>query len=118
MRRYLPPLAAIAGAYALNRFCLLPAASGLLHRFLAWYFADILAGALMLLVLDALLELRGRPPVRRVLPASAYLLGCGLFWEVVTPLYLPRSVSDPWDLAAYWAGGMAWLLLGRCFRTK
>ena len=48
-----------------------------------------------------------------LVPAWGYLLGCGLFWEYVTPLYLPRSVSDPWDILAVWLGGTVMLVLLR-----
>ena len=110
MKRYLPSMAVIGTLYALNRFCLAPASSGVLHRLLAWHFADALAGALMLCLLSALLTAAGRPPVRRFIPVSAFLLGCGLFWEAVTPLYLSRSVGDPWDVLAVWLGGLVmWL---------
>ena len=43
------------------------------------------------------------------------VLGCGLFWEVVTPRYLPRSVGDPWDVLAVWLGGAALLALWRAW---
>lgn len=104
-------MAAIGGLYVLNRFLLVPHTSGALHRLLAWHFADALAGAFMLCLLNGLLALVHRPPLRRFLPVSAFLLGCGLFWEVLTPLYLPRSVGDPRDLLAVWLGGTGmWLL--------
>lgn len=106
-KRYVLPLAAIAAAYALNRFLLVPLTGS---RLLAWYGADALAGAMMLCFLNGQLTLAKRPPVLRLLPASLFLLGCGLFWEVVTPLYLSRSVSDPRDLLAVWLGGMAMLV--------
>lgn len=64
----------------------------------------------MLCVLGALLAAAGRSLRLRFLPVSAFLLGCGLFWEYVTPLYLPRSVSDPRDVLAVWLGGMGMLL--------
>ena len=35
--------------------------------------------------------------------AVAFLLLCGLFWEYVSPLLIPGSVSDPLDLLAYLA---------------
>lgn len=102
--------AVIAGLYVLNRFCLIPAATGLLHDLLAWYFADALAGALMLCIVNVLLMAAKRPPLRRFWAVTAYLLGCGLFWEVITPLYLPRSTGDVWDVAACWLGGtVLWL---------
>lgn len=64
----------------------------------------------MLCVVNILLALAGRPPLRRFAAVTLFLLGCGLFWEVVTPLYLLRSVGDSRDVLACWLGGMAlWL---------
>ena len=106
MRRYLIPIPVIGGLYLLNRFLLSPL-TGI--RLLAWHGADALAGALMLCLVNALLVLARRPPMRCFLPASLFALGCGLFWEVVTPLYLPRSVGDPRDVLAVCLGAMAML---------
>lgn len=109
-RRYAASGTAIAGLYLLNRFLLVPLTG---WRLLAWHGADFLAGGLMLCFLNGLLLLARRRPVERVFPASLFLLGCGLFWEMVTPLYLPRSVGDPRDVLAVWLGGMALLALRR-----
>ena len=106
LRRYGPPGAAIAALYLLNRFWLVSRTAGLLHRLLAWHFADFLAGGLMLCVLDCVLELSGRQPVRRMLPALGFSFLCGAFWELVTPLYLPRSVGDWRDVIAVCLGGL------------
>lgn len=103
MKRYCLPIAAIAILYACNRFVLVPLTD---NRLLAWYGADFLAGGLMLCILNALLAATKQPPLARLLPGTAFLLGCGLFWEYITPLYLARSVSDPRDLLAVWLGGM------------
>ena len=107
-RRYAASGVLIAGLYLLNRFLLVPLTG---WRLLAWHGADFLAGGLMLCFLNGLLLLARRRPVERVFPASAFLLGCGLFWEVLTPLYLPRSVGDPRDVLAVWLGGLALLAL-------
>lgn len=112
MRRYVTSGGAAAGLYLLNRFLLVPLTG---WRLLAWHGADFLAGGLMLCLLNGLLLLARRRPVERFLPASAFLLGCGLFWEVVTPRYLPRSVGDPWDVLAVWLGGAALLALWRAW---
>ena len=104
LRRYAASGAVIAGLYLLNRFLLVPLTS---CRLLAWHGADFLAGGLMLCLLNGLLCLTRRRPVERALPASLFLLACGLFWEVVTPLYLLRSVGDLRDVLAVWLG--AWL---------
>ena len=111
LRRYLPPALGITALYLLNRFCLIPATTGTLHRLLAWHGADFLAGGAMVLVLQGARELSGQPPERRWWAVLGFLLLCGLFWEVVTPLYLPRSVGDPGDVAAVVFGGMG-LFLG------
>lgn len=115
MRQYLSPAVAVAALYVLNRLVLVPCTAGALHNLLAWHFADFLAGGLMLWVLGALLAAAGLSVRLRLLPVSAYLLACGLFWEYVTPLYLPRSVSDPWDIPAVWLGGMGMLV---CLRLR
>lgn len=112
MRRCVTSGGAAAGLYLLNRFLLVPLTGS---RLLAWHGADLLAGGLMLCLLNSLLVLAHRRPVERPLPASAFLLGCGLFWEVVTPLYLSRSVGDSWDVLAVWLGGMALLALWRAW---
>lgn len=106
LRRYGPPIAVIAALYLLNRFWLVPRTAGLLHRLLAWHFADFLAGGLMLCVLDCALELSGRPPVRQAASALGFSFLCGTFWELVTPLYLPRSVGDWRDVLAVCLGGL------------
>lgn len=105
MKRYYPPIAANLVLYALNRFCLIPLSDGIVHRILSGYAADFLAGALMLCILNILLELTGRRPLSRYGLCTLFLIACGLFWEYITPLYLARSVSDPWDIFACWLGG-------------
>ena len=115
MKKYLLTAAGLMSLYGLNRFFLTPNVRGLLHRVLSCWFADFLAGGMMLTVLFAVLALGGRKPPKP-LPAVAFLLACGLFWEYVTPLYLPRSVSDPWDILAVLLGGGCCLPL--LYRTK
>lgn len=75
------------------------------------YFNDILAGVVLLALVNILLWLFRLPGLKKLLPCLALCLACGLFWEFVTPLYLPRSVSDIWDIAAYMAGGGIWWLI-------
>lgn len=73
----------------------------------------------MILSLANLLLSAGRlPPLTRVLPAAAFLLLCGLFWEYVAPLLVSSSVSDPLDLLAYLAGGLVVLPLLRLARPQ
>lgn len=104
MKKYLLTAAGLMGLYALDRFALIPHTHGPVHRVLSCWFADLLAGGMMSVILFAALRLSGRKPPK-VMSALALLLACGLFWECVTPLYLPRSVGDPWDVAAVLLGG-------------
>ena len=67
--------------------------------------AAFLAGGMMIVLLFAALHLAHRKPPRPW-HCLALALVCGLFWEYITPLYLPRSVSDPWDILAVLLGGM------------
>ena len=104
MKKYLLTAAGLMGLYGLNHFFLIPHTGGLLHRLLSGHFADFLAGGMMLVILFTALRLSGRKPPK-VMSGLALLLACGLFWECVTPLYLPRSVADPWDILAAVLGG-------------
>ena len=110
LRRYAASGVLIAGLYLLNRFLLVPLTG---WRLPAWHGADLLAGGLMLCLLNGLPALTRRRPAELAFPASLFLLGCGLFWEAVTPLYLPRSAGDPRDVPAVWLGGAALLALWR-----
>lgn len=113
MKRYITSIIGIGVLYLLNRFCLISWTTGVIHNLLAWHGADFLAGALMLCVLNAALIAYGRQPLKHLLWVTLFLLACGLFWEVITPIYLPRSVSDPQDVLACWLGGNSFLLLER-----
>lgn len=92
LRRYGLPALIIAALYAGNRLLFIPHTAGMLHRLLAWHFADFLAGGLMLCVLDCALELSGRQPVPvccfcfRIFPPLRRLLGAG-HAPVPRPLY-------------------------------
>lgn len=100
-------MAGIGLLYWLNR--LLPPSPGIWGMLRSGYAADVMAGGLILCLVNLFLHLARRPPLRTPLAVSLFLLACGLFWEYVTPLYRPDAVSDPFDLLAYWLGGMGLL---------
>ena len=109
-RRDLLWLAGCLLFYACSRFLLSPAVPGGLGLFLRCYANDIAAGAALLAWADLLLRLGSLPPLRSPLACCLLLLLAGLFWEVLTPLWRPAAVGDPWDLLAYQAGGLLWFL--------
>ena len=120
-------LLGLCGLYGLNRFLLIPglssavqnlqgsgaAAVQFLLRFFSGHGADVLAGAWILCFFNLILVWSGRRPIRRMGWAVLFVLGCGIFWEYITPLYLSRTVSDPLDVAAYLVGGCVYLLFER-----
>lgn len=97
------------GFYLLNRLWLKQIASGIGGQFLSCYANDIFAGAAIVAWTDLLLRLGRLPPVRSWKMTVPLLLACGFVWEVLAPLWKPGAVFDPWDFAAYQAGGLLWL---------
>lgn len=118
LRYQLGAVAAAALLYLMNRLLLLPHAGGAALRFLQWYFADILAGA-MILGLVNLLLLALRRDWRLDAPAKIgpFLLLCGFAWEVPPLLYKAGAVFDWYDFLAYLIGGGLYYLLGRALRA-
>ena len=106
-------LIAAGGFYLANRLWLSPAAGGWLGWFLTCYANDLFAGAAIAAWADLLLRLGRLPPIRSWRQTVPLLLACGFVWEVLAPLWKPGAVFDPWDFAAYQAGGAVWLSLSR-----
>lgn len=76
------------------------------------YFNDFLGGLAFLAYTNLLIDLvRSRYRIQRLFIAISYIAACGLFWEYVAPLFVPNSVSDPWDVLAYCLGGAAYRVL-------
>lgn len=100
-----------AGAvYAANQHCLKHVLrSGFVHGQLN----DVLAMFAMLCYCNTIAF---KLPCRRSLFVDprgvvVFSLVCGCFWECITPLYKPTSVSDPWDLVACLCGGLGYSLI-------
>lgn len=73
---------------------------------------DYLAGMAFMAYTNLLFDVV-RPSCRiaRPLTCAVYILGCGLVWEYVIPIFIAHSVSDPWDLLAYLLGSMTYWLI-------
>lgn len=95
--------------YLVNRLWLVSVTDGWLRWFLSCYANDMFAGAAVAAWADLLLRLGKLPPVRSWRQTVPLLLVCGLVWEAAAPLWKPGAVFDPWDFAAYQAGGAIWL---------
>ena len=92
---------AAGGFYLLNRLWLRPTLGGPAGWFLACY--AIVAWT------DLLLRWGRLTPVRSWRQTLPLLMACGFLWEAAAPLCRLGAVFDPWDFAAYQAGGALWL---------
>lgn len=95
--------------YLVNRLFLAVTIDGPVGWFLTCYANDIFAGAAIIAWLDLLLSLGHLGKICSWKQVAPFLLFCGLIWEVGAPLFKPNAVFDPWDFAAYQAGGLLWL---------
>ena len=50
-------------------------------------------------------------PIRKMWHIIILMFFCGLYWELIVPLYRTNSVSDFWDIIAYIVGGVTYRLL-------
>lgn len=103
-----------AALYLTNRLVLLPRAQGPALRFLQWYFADILAGAMILGIVNLLLLLSRRGWRLDTLgKIGPFLLLCGFAWEFLPLFYKVGAVFDWYDFLCYFIGGGLYYLLDR-----
>ncbi len=93
-----------AAGYALNNRLIKPL--GLF--FFNCYFNDILAGILFPAYANILLYFARK---RMTWPVVLlFMLFWGIFWEYAAPLFVRTATSDVWDLAAYEAGALFYIL--------
>ena len=89
-----------------------------LRLFMCGYFNDIVGSITFLAYVNLVLS-RGGLALEKLWQILLMMLGCGFFWEVITPLFRKSTVADFWDGAAYLFGGLLyWLILQACKRRK
>jgi len=94
-------LSAALALGAFNRQC-----AGICRtEFFRGHFNDLMAGVLFPAYVNLMLAVMGLRMHGWIMPLL-FTLAAGIFWEYVTPLYRPQSVSDPWDVAAYLLGAL------------
>lgn len=84
------------------------------------HFNDFLGGISIMAYINLILSLKKDKPLRIekfwILTLSIILIG--IFWEVISPLYLSNSTGDPLDIFAYFLGGCAYFGLDKYFARK
>lgn len=90
--------------YVWNQFLKQRIPSDALRLFMAGYFNDIIGSITFPAYVNVVMSFRGIS-VEKLWQIELMMLGCGIFWEVITPLFRKSTVADIWDMAAYLAGG-------------
>ena len=84
-----------------------------LRWFMVCYFNDIIGSITFMAYCNVIFEFHQRymSKLRYIL---LMMLGCGIVWEVIAPIYRHDTVADPWDIIAYLFGGfLYWLFVRR-----
>ena len=97
--------------YGANRLWLAERAAEPFRWLFTGYLNDVLAGLVLCAVTGLLLALAGKKGPHRLFHTVPLLLAAGVFWELAGPLFRREAVFDWWDLLAYQAGGLLYLLL-------
>lgn len=95
--------------YLLNRLLLKDITEGLIHWFLVCYWNDITGAIAFSAFVHSVIFYYSKKEIH-LLGIIVILLICGLFWEIITPLFRKNSVCDFWDIIAYEAGGIIYYL--------
>ena len=95
--------------YLLNRLILKDITEGLIHWFLVCYWNDITGAIAVSAYVDSIIFHYSKKEIH-IWDLIVILLICGLFWEIITPLFRKNSVCDFWDIVAYMTGGVIYYL--------
>jgi hypothetical protein len=57
-------------------------------------------------------------PLNRYWYVVLLMLGCGVFWEYITPIYREDTTTDVLDLVAYELGGLIYWIISWLSKNK
>lgn len=98
------------GMYLINRR-VRTVAGGAVGYFLRCYFNDIAGSVTFMSLVNIVLLFLGFREITRLLHTEMLMLGAGIIWEYVTPLFRSDTVSDPFDILAYMLGGFIYRVI-------
>lgn len=82
------------------------------YEFLKNYFNDMCGGALFPVYVNLLcIALNCKCRIDSFIKIAVLELACSVSWEIIAPIVLEWSVADRWDVVAYFAGGIVYLLM-------
>lgn len=79
--------------------------------FMTCYFNDTMGGITFMAYCGLVSEHYHRR-MTKLWQVVLLMTSCGFFWEYITPLFRPNTITDPWDILAYVCGGLIyWLII-------
>lgn len=97
--------------YCLNQITKENINNEILSIFMCGYFNDIIGSITFMAYINIVLDLK-QLNIHKLHHIIMVMLGCGFFWEVITPIFRKSTVADFWDAVAYLCGGILyWLIL-------
>ena len=82
-----------------------------LKWFMSCYFNDIIGSMTFMAYSNIVFSFR-KIMMSKLWQIELLMFSCGIFWELITPLYRADTVADIWDIFAYMTGGILyWLLI-------
>lgn len=103
--------------YLLNRVLLKDITEGLVHWFLVCYWNDITGAIAFSAYAHSIIFYYSKKEIH-VCVLFTILLVCGIFWEIVTPMFRKNSVCDFWDIIAYEFGGVIYYVTNKIWKKN
>lgn len=88
-----------------------------LRLFMSGYFNDIIGSVTFMAYVNIVMSFR-KAALEKLWQIELMMFGCGIFWEVITPMFRKSTVADIWDMAAYLAGGFLYWLIVRLYQYR
>jgi len=97
--------------YIINQFTKTDIINPFIKWFMCCYYNDIIGSITFASYVNLVCSYR-EYCLSKLWQIELLLLGSGIFWEYVTPIFRKNTVTDIWDLFAYLFGGfLYWLII-------
>lgn len=106
-------------AYIINQNNKSEIDNDIVYWFMNCYFNDIIGSITFVSYCNILCAHFKKTYFSKLLHIELLMLFCGLFWEVITPLFRKNTVADFFDIIAYCFGGLIyWLISQKIMKTQ
>lgn len=100
--------------YVINQQCKNEIVYDFWRWFMCCYFNDTIGGMTFIAYTNVVLSFRNYT-ITKLWKIELFMFGCGIFWEVITPLFRENTVADVWDIVAYMVGGFLYWGITRLY---